>query len=164
MAGIARVCPAWRNPWSKRSVDNFMPQFYIRNGLVVGQVTCTGGPGGGYRYLPFNSAHRASRKAWPTAEAAIKGRVSGGRLIEAASAAQAHIIAGSRKPEFKVGAYVPIQNKRPVLVPMLVDMSKPSPRIFVGPVVYKNDTLYDQLLRACDGSPEWMYGQNPVPL
>lgn len=73
-------------------------QYYIKNGMVYGQVTCKGGPGGGYRYLPFNSAQRASRKAHATAEAAVNGRVRGGRLVHAENIAQAQIIAQGGNP------------------------------------------------------------------
>ena len=66
-----------------------MPHFYIKNELVVGQVTCHGGPGGGYRYMPFTSARRSSRKAHATPEEAVQGREKGGRLIECANVREA---------------------------------------------------------------------------
>ena len=73
-----------------------MAQFYIKNGLVHGQVT--GNSDTGFRYMPFTSARRSSRKSWPSAEDAIKGRVpDGGRLIDAVSAKEAVFLAQADK-------------------------------------------------------------------
>ena len=75
-----------------------MTQFYIKHGLVRGQVADHDGHNGGYRYMPFDSAHRSSRKAHATPEAAIRGRISGGRLVEARNVAEALIIAAGGNP------------------------------------------------------------------
>lgn len=72
-----------------------MPKFHVKNGMVIGQITCDRH---GYRYLPFNSAHRASRKSHTTPEGALKGRPGGGRLVEAANIAEASIIAKGGNP------------------------------------------------------------------
>jgi len=48
--------------------------FVIHKGAVVGQVSMHSD---GFRFIPYSSAIRRSRKAWPTREAAIKGRTKG---------------------------------------------------------------------------------------
>jgi hypothetical protein len=65
--------------------------YYIRNGLVCGRVVPD--PRSGFRWVPFTTAHQPSRKAWPTPEAAIAGRISGGSLIPAVNMKHACAIA-----------------------------------------------------------------------
>lgn len=65
--------------------------YYMRPGLVVGLVVTS--PKGGYRYVPFTTAQQPSRKDWPTPEDAIRGRASGGRLVEAVNFKHAQQIA-----------------------------------------------------------------------
>lgn len=67
--------------------------YYVKNATVVGRI-CSD-PRGGFTWVPFSTASQRSRKAWPTPEAAIKGRVSGGQLIEARNLQQAIVFAAS---------------------------------------------------------------------
>jgi hypothetical protein len=67
-----------------------MSLYYIKPGLVVGHIT---GDTGLYRWVPFTTARRPSRKCWPTPQAAIKGRVSGGKIIEARDVKHALLLA-----------------------------------------------------------------------
>ncbi len=89
-----------------------MNLYYITPGLVVGRISKTPG---GYRWLPFTSAQRSSRKDWPTPEAAIKGRARGGKIVEAKSvqdaSEMAHALKLSRDAEEDVPAKIDPQTE-----------------------------------------------------
>jgi hypothetical protein len=74
--------------------------YYIRSGLVCGRVVTDSG---GFRWVPFSTAHRISRKAWPTPEAAIAGRIRGGRLIRAENLKHAIALAKGEVSAFTCG-------------------------------------------------------------
>jgi hypothetical protein len=65
-------------------------KYYIKPRLVCGRVLDYPQ---GFKWLPFTSAHQCSRKYWPTPEDAIRGRISGGKLIEAVNIRQAQAFA-----------------------------------------------------------------------
>jgi hypothetical protein len=65
-------------------------KYYIRDGLVLGSISESNGR---FRYFPYTSARQPSRKAWLTPEDALRGRVRGGRLIEAVNVREALAVA-----------------------------------------------------------------------
>ena len=86
--------------------NNMKKFFYIKNGLVLGSVVHEHTPsGGGWRWHPYNTAHRPSRRPWATAVGALqKARVRGGELIEVESFAEAVKLAESRFVDQKAKA------------------------------------------------------------
>lgn len=65
--------------------------YYILPKVVAGRI-CND-PRGGFVWVPFSTANQRSRKAWPTPEAAIKGRISGGKFVKAVTIQQACALA-----------------------------------------------------------------------
>jgi len=75
-------------------------RYYVKNNLVVGKAYYVDNhQGKGWKWFPYNSAQRLSKRLWATPEDAIRGRNSGGIFITATSADEAMTIASADRVE-----------------------------------------------------------------